>query len=68
LLYNACKQEWQNPKIIPNRPGAIAANHLNEFHPKFAFLTGDNLAEELHEYAREHNLDLLIVVPKNRGF
>jgi nucleotide-binding universal stress UspA family protein len=43
-------------------------NHLNKFHPKFEFLTGDNLAEKLNEYTKEHKLDLLIVVPRHHGF
>ena len=42
-------------------------NHLNKFRPKFEFLTGDNLAEKLNEYTKEHNLDLLIVAPRHHG-
>jgi nucleotide-binding universal stress UspA family protein len=42
-------------------------NHLNKFHPRFEFLTGNNLAEKLGEYSKEHNLDLLIVIPKHHG-
>lgn len=43
-------------------------NHLSKFQPKFEFLTGDNLAEKLNEYTKEHKLDLLIVVPRHHGF
>jgi len=43
-------------------------NHLNKFHPRFEFLTGDNLAEKLNEYAKEHDLDLLMVAPRHHGF
>jgi len=31
-------------------------------------LTGDNLAEKLNEYAKEHDLDLLMVAPRHHGF
>jgi nucleotide-binding universal stress UspA family protein len=43
-------------------------NHLNKFKPVFHFLHGDKLAERLNEFAREQQLDLLIVVPKKHGF
>ena len=43
-------------------------NHLNKFRPTFEFLTGDNLAEKLNEYTKEHKLDLLIVIPRHHGF
>jgi nucleotide-binding universal stress UspA family protein len=42
-------------------------DHLNKFHPRFEFLTGNNLVEKLGEYSKEHNLDLLIVIPKHHG-
>lgn len=43
-------------------------NHLNKFKPKFNFLTGDKLVDQLNDFASEHQLDLLIVVPKKHGF
>ena len=43
-------------------------NHLNKFKPKFNFLTGEKLAEQLNKFAREHALDLLVIVPKKHGF
>ncbi|MDP4130885.1 MAG: universal stress protein, partial [Bacteroidota bacterium] len=43
-------------------------SHLHKFHPSFEYLTGDNLAEKLNEYAKEHNLDLLMVAPRHHGF
>lgn len=43
-------------------------HHLNKFRPKFNFLTGDKLVDQLNDFASEHQLDLLIVVPKKHGF
>jgi nucleotide-binding universal stress UspA family protein len=42
-------------------------NHLQSFHPVFHFLDGPNLSEELNDFAKSHNLDLLMVIPKGHG-
>jgi nucleotide-binding universal stress UspA family protein len=43
-------------------------NHLQSFHPIFHFLDGPDLSEELNDFAKSHNLDLLMVIPKGHGF
>jgi nucleotide-binding universal stress UspA family protein len=40
---------------------------LNAFRPRFNFLTGDNIAEELNEFVKTHPLDLLMVFPGKHG-
>ncbi len=40
---------------------------LYSFNPSFNWLTGDNIAEELNEFARAHPLDLLMVFPGKHG-
>jgi len=42
-------------------------NHLNRFQPEFNFLTGDNLAESLQDFVKQHSIDLLIIIPKRHG-
>jgi hypothetical protein len=46
----------------------ILENHLRKFKPTFHFLVGDSLAERLNGFAREQQLDLLVIVPKKHGF
>ncbi len=43
-------------------------NHFSRFNPGFHFLTGDSLSKGLNDYAKEQNLDLLVVIPKKHGF
>jgi len=40
---------------------------LQAFKPRFHFLCGENIAEELNEFVRTHPLDLLIVFPRKHG-
>jgi hypothetical protein len=40
---------------------------LDAFKPHFNFLTSDNIAEELNEFANMHALDLLMVFPGKHG-
>jgi nucleotide-binding universal stress UspA family protein len=42
-------------------------NHLNIFKPRFHFLTGENIAEELNDFVKMHALDLLIIFPRKHG-
>jgi nucleotide-binding universal stress UspA family protein len=42
-------------------------NRLQTFKPRFHFLSGDNIAEELNEFIKTHPLDLLMVFPRNHG-
>ena len=40
---------------------------LGAFKPKFNFLTSDNIAEELNEFTKVHQIDLLMVFPRKHG-
>jgi len=42
-------------------------NRLQAFKPRFHFLSGDNIVEELNEFIKTHPLDLLMVFPRNHG-
>jgi len=42
-------------------------NHLKSFNPKFNFIDGNNLYEELNAFSKTNQLDLLIVIPKGHG-
>jgi nucleotide-binding universal stress UspA family protein len=42
-------------------------NHLSAFKPRFHFLNGDNIAEELNEFVKTFPLDLLMVFPRKHG-
>lgn len=42
-------------------------NHFAYFTPKFHFLEGSNLEDELNHFAKSINLDLLIVMPRTYG-
>jgi nucleotide-binding universal stress UspA family protein len=42
-------------------------NHFASFAPKFHFLEGSNLEDELNHFAKSINLDLLIVMPRTYG-
>lgn len=42
-------------------------NHFAYFTPKFHFLEGINLEDELNHFAKSINLDLLIVTPRTYG-
>ena len=46
----------------------LLENHLSQFKPTFHFMVGDKLAERLNSYAKEKELDLLVIVPKKHGF
>lgn len=42
-------------------------NHFGSFDPQFYFLEGSNLDNELNLFAKQHKLDLLIVMPRTYG-
>ena len=42
-------------------------NKLTSFNPQFHFLEGQNLTNELNDFAKLHTLDLLIVMPRTYG-
>ena len=42
-------------------------NLFESFDPQFHFLEASNLEDELNDFAKTHNLDLLIVMPKVNG-
>jgi nucleotide-binding universal stress UspA family protein len=42
-------------------------NQLTSFSPQFHFLEGQNLTDELNDFSKQHNLDLLIVMPRTYG-
>ena len=42
-------------------------NRFASFAPKFHFLVGSNLEDELNHFAKTINLDLLIVMPRTYG-
>ncbi|MFI5151833.1 MAG: universal stress protein [Chitinophagales bacterium] len=43
-------------------------NHLNVFRPNFHFLSNEKVDEGLSEFAKQHELDLLIVFPRKHDF
>lgn len=42
-------------------------NHLKSFRPKFHFIEGQKLYEELNDFAKTYKLDMLMVIPKDHG-
>lgn len=66
-IIHLSKQE-EDLKSQDTAESVSLGNHLNKFKPVFHFLHGDKLAVRLNEFAREQQLDLLIVVPKKHGF
>ncbi|PWT77580.1 MAG: hypothetical protein C5B59_03655 [Bacteroidetes bacterium] len=43
------------------------ANQLSGFKPKFYYVKNENISEGLREFCQLHNLDLLIIIPKEHG-
>jgi nucleotide-binding universal stress UspA family protein len=62
------RKREQNFNSLDATESVSLENHLSKFKPTFHFLVGDRLAERLNEYAREQQLDLLIIIPKKHGF
>lgn len=42
--------------------------HFHEFIPRFKYVTNNDAAEGIYQYVKENQPDLLIVVPKKRGW
>jgi nucleotide-binding universal stress UspA family protein len=42
-------------------------NRLNEFKPRFHFLTSSHIPDELNEFVQAHPLDLLMIFPRKHG-
>jgi len=65
-IIHVSKQE--TPEPTATHECISVHNHLNRFQPEFHFLTGNNLAESLHEFVKEHSINLLIIIPRKHGF
>ncbi len=64
-IVHVCRK---NDHVIPQLEQADAGRgSLDKFHPKFHFAAGDNVADGLSRFVEEHQLDLLIVIPKKHG-
>ncbi len=42
-------------------------NNLTKFHPSFHFMVGENMGEKIDEFVKDHQINLLIIVPKKHG-
>ena len=62
ISQNAEKAGSVNGKI------SFLQNSLAEFHPKFHFSVNQDIAEGLENFAKQQELDLLIIVPRKHGF
>ncbi|HVY76794.1 MAG TPA: universal stress protein, partial [Puia sp.] len=57
----------EHPKYEDLSESISVEHQLYKFHPAVHFLTGSNLQEKLAEFAKERQLDLLIIVPQHHG-
>ncbi|MEI9935046.1 MAG: universal stress protein [Ferruginibacter sp.] len=55
--------------VVDSVPTSVGLqNQLAAFHPKFHFITKEKVEVGINEFVDENKPDLLIVIPKKRGF
>ncbi len=55
--------------VVDSVPTSVGLqNQLEEFHPAFHFITKEKVEAGINEFVEENKPDLLIVIPKKRGF
>ena len=65
-IINVCEQN--NIKTDTVSGSISLLNYLSEFHPQFHFIDRENVEEGVYEFVEENKPDLLIIMPKRRGF
>lgn len=46
----------------------LLQKHLEEFHPKFEYTINKDTEAGISEYAKQHNDDVILVIPRKHGF
>lgn len=64
LNINLNEKNWDSD--VPFQSGMVETM-FEHFHPTYHFIEGENVAEELSNYALLHSIELLIAVPKKHN-
>lgn len=66
VLYVSKPGEQMYPKVL--QESGFIQNNLDHLHPELRITTHENIIEGINEFIRKDAIDLLLVMPRERGF
>ena len=66
VLHVALEGKRFNPDLIPEQ--YTMHSLLNRFHPEYHYTESDDIADEIEDFAEDHDAGLIITIPKSYGF